>query len=125
MKQRQYDNAMAIVDSALTIWPTHTELLYTKGLIYKDMREYNKAYEYLSMYKPSLAELPAHRRLLNDVLSKTYPNILAFEYQQSRLGNSTSISANATASYTRRTEKNEYTFYSLESNVPKKMPAYS
>lgn len=110
MKQRQYDNAMAIVDSALTIWPTHTELLYTKGLIYKDMREYNKAYEYLSMYKPSLAELPAHRRLLNDVLSKTYPNILAFEYQQSRLGNSTSISANATASYTRRTEKNEYTF---------------
>jgi len=62
------------------------------------------------MYKPSLAELPAHRRLLNDVLSKTYPNTLAFEYQQSRHGNSANITANATASYTRRTEKNEYTF---------------
>ena len=110
MKQKQYDNAMALVDSALTIWPTHTELLYTKGLIYRDMREYSKAFEYLSMYKPSLAELPAHRRLLNDVLSKTYPNTLAFEYQQSRHGNSAGITANATASYTRRTEKNEYTF---------------
>ena len=110
MKQRQYDNAMALVDSALTIWPTHTELLYTKGLIYKGMKEYGKAFEYLSMYKPSLAELPAHRRLLNDVLSKTYPNTLAFEYQQARHGNSASISANASASYTRRTEWNEYTF---------------
>lgn len=110
MKRRQYDSAMAVVDSALTIWPTHTELLYTKGLIYKDMREYDKAFEYLNMYKPSLAELPAHRRLLNDVLSKTYPNTLEFEYQQARRGTSPSISANASARYIRRSEWNEYTF---------------
>ena len=110
IKQKQYDNAMALVDSALTIWPTNTELLYTKGLIYKNMREYDKAFEYLNMYKPSLAELPAHRRLLNDVLSKTYPNSLTFEYQQAKNGTSSSISANAAASYTRRTLRNEYTF---------------
>jgi tetratricopeptide (TPR) repeat protein len=110
MKKKQYDSAMALVDSALTIWPTHTELLYTKGLIYKDMREYDKAFEYMNMYKPSLAELPAHRRLLNDVLSKTYSNTLEFEYQQARRGTSPSISANAAARYTRRTLRNEYTF---------------
>ncbi len=110
MKHKQYDNAMALVDSALMIWPTHSELLYTKGLIYKDMREYDKAFEYLSMYKPSLAELTAHHRLLNDVLNKTYRNTLVLEYQQARHGASASISANAAASYTRRTEKNEYTF---------------
>ncbi len=109
-KQRQYDKAMELVDSALTIWPTHNELLYTKGLIYKDMREYDKAYEYLKMYKPSLAELPEHTRLLNNMLSKNYPNVIDIDYQQARLGSADKISANATFAYLRRTKKNEYTF---------------
>ena len=108
-KQKEYEKAMELVDSALTIWPTHNELLYTKGLIYKDMREYDKAYEYLKMYKPSLAELPGHTRLLNSMLNKNYPNILSLDYQQARPGNMDKISANATLSYTRRTKKNDYT----------------
>ena len=109
-KQRQYEKAMELVDSALTIWPTHNEFLYTKGLIYKDMREYDKAYEYLKMYKPSLAELPEHTRLLNNMLSKNYPNVIDIDYQQARLGSADKISANATLAYLRRTKKNEYTF---------------
>lgn len=110
IKEKKLQEAMEVVDSALLIWPTHNELLYTKGLVYKAQKDWANAYTYLKMYKPSAAELKAHQRLLNDMLNRGYKNVVSFEYQQARLGNTDEITGNAYMGYTRREEWNEYTF---------------
>lgn len=41
----KFDRAMETVDSAMILFPKNTKLLYNKGLIYKQMKEYGKAKE--------------------------------------------------------------------------------
>lgn len=110
LKQKHPYEAMAVVDSALVYSPMNRSLLYTKGLVFEQLKEYDKAYTYFKMYKPDYSELSAYNRHMEEVLNHTLKNTLSFEYQQARLGTEDIITGNAYLSYTRKYARNEYTF---------------
>lgn len=108
LKLKKTDAAMAVVDTALTFCPGNKQLLYTKGLIYEQMKDYNNAYLCFKQYKPAAEEYSAHKHHLESLLHHLYKNTLTFEYQQARLGSEDAITGNAYLSYTRTLAKNSY-----------------
>ena len=50
IKERMPDVAMQVIDTALVYDENNRELLYTKGLAYESMKQYDKAREYQQRY---------------------------------------------------------------------------
>lgn len=110
LKQKHPYEAMAVVDSALVYDNFNNSLLYTKGLIYEQMKDYKNAYIYLKMYKPGYGELSSHNRHIEEIMNHNLRNSLSFDYQQARLGSEDAITGNAYLTYTRKNPINEYSF---------------
>lgn len=108
-KQKHPYEAMAVIDTALVFDNQNRSLLYTKGLIFEDIHEYDSAYVYQSYYTMTLADYSLTKRRLNEILYKSYSDELYIEYQQARLGSEDAITGNATLAYTRKYPKNIYT----------------
>lgn len=108
IKEHKADSALAVIDSALVFDHENRNLLYTKGLAYEALHQYDSAYVYQKFYQPGLAEMTSHNRHLNYLLAKGYKNGLNFEYLQGRYGEEDVLTAVATLEYTRKlNEKNE------------------
>ncbi|MBO4486796.1 MAG: hypothetical protein J5729_00310 [Bacteroidaceae bacterium] len=108
-KQKSPYQAMAVIDTALVFDRNNRMLLYTKGLVYEDLREYDSAYVYQSYYDMTLADFQMVKRKLNEIKYKSFADELYIEYQQARLGAEDAIVGNACLSYTRKYTKNQYT----------------
>lgn len=109
LKRKDVDQAMMVVDSALVLCPGNMSLIYTKGLIYERMKDYENAYLCFKQYKPGFDELSSYKKHMEDLLHHRYRNSLNFEYQQARLGSQDAITGEASLTYTRTALKNEYT----------------
>lgn len=108
IKAHKSDSAITLIDSALVFDHENRNLLYTKGLAYEAMHQYDSAYVYQKFYRPNFAEINAHTRHLNYLLSKGYRNGLNFEYLQGRYGEEDALTAVATLEYTRKlNDKND------------------
>ena len=117
MKLKMNDVAMEAIDSALVYDDQNKELLYTKGLIYEQQKEYDKAYELqYRNYVPSNAEqheFVQHMRFLkfnslkNRVdASYTYA---AFDSRVDELQTRGHLYSIASVSYTRIGKKDTFT----------------
>lgn len=106
IKRHQGDSALIIVDKGLEYDPLNKDLLYTKGLAFERMRQYDSAYVYLSRYQPSPMELDEHKRLLDNLQYKQQKNSLTFEYLQARYGEEDVITSVATVAYSRKMKHN-------------------
>lgn len=109
-KAKAYNSAIATLDTALVYNHANNELLYTKGIIYEAMHEYDSAYVYQKFYKPTLMDYREHSRHLEELQGQSFNNEVTITYQQARPGSEDIISANAYASYLRKGELNDYTF---------------
>lgn len=108
IKNHQPDSAIAVLDSALVFDRENRSLLYSKGLAYEALHQWDSAYVYQKYYRPDFGERSTHLRHLNYLLSKGYKNGLNFEYLQGRFGEEDVITAVATVEYTRKlNEKND------------------
>lgn len=101
--------AMAVVDTALVFDHNNRSLLYTKGLIFEDIHEYDSAYVYQSYYDMTFLDYSLVKRHLNEILYKSFHEELYIEYQQARLGSEDAITGNASLGYTRKYPFNTYT----------------
>lgn len=109
-KQKAYTLAIATLDTALFFHHGDRELLYTKGLIYETMHEYDSAYYYQKYYKPTLMDFREHSRHLEELQGRSFNNEINLIYQQARPGSEDVISANAFATYQYKTKRNNYMF---------------
>lgn len=110
MKKDKNKQALSTVNAALDYTPSNRELLYTKGLIFEKLHEYDSAYVYQRYYQPSAYELPDYRAHLNELQYRRANNQLAFEYQHAVNSENTSRTGNASLTYSRLCEKNNYIF---------------
>lgn len=110
IKEKKYNTAISQLDTALAFDSRNRTLLYTKGLCYEKMHQYDSAYVYQENYIPDAMEMSSFRHHLQELLAKTASNQLVFDYTQWRPGSNPSLTANAMVQYTRRNTKNEYTF---------------
>lgn len=108
-KEKKHEQAMAVVDTALAFDRTNHSLLYTKGLIFEDLKEYDSAYVYQQYYDATLKDYQENQRKLNELLNKTFNQEVFLEYQQARPGAEDIITGNASLSYTRKYPINQYT----------------
>lgn len=101
--------AMAVIDTALVFDHNNRALLYTKGLIFEDIHQYDSAYVYQSYYDMTFLDYTLVKRHLNEILYKSFHQELILEYQQARLGSEDAITGNASLSYLRKFPLNTYT----------------
>lgn len=109
-KAKAYNTAIATLDTALVYRHQDRDLLYTKGLVYEQMHNYDSAYVYQKYYKPTLMDYREHSRHLEELQSQGFDNEVTLIYQQARPGSEDVISANAYASYMTKRDRNTYTF---------------
>lgn len=109
-KAKAYDTAIATLDTALVFHHKDRELLYTKGIIYESMHNYDSAYVYQRYYKPTLMDYREHKQHLEELRGRSFNNEISIIYQQARPGSEDVISANAFVTYTMKRRRNEYSF---------------
>ena len=117
LKNRMPDIAMQVIDTALVYDPRNRELLYTKGLAYESLKQYDKAFEYQQRYyNPSNAEQEDFIQHMRYLSFRGFRNRLDIEYTHAlydtRYESLTSIGhlySIASAAYSRLSERNTYT----------------
>ena len=102
IEHHQADSALAVLNSALVFDRDNRLLLYTKGLAYEALHQYDSAYVYQKYYRPDISELASFTRHLNSLIARGYRNGLNFEYLQGRYGEQDVITAVASVEYTRK-----------------------
>lgn len=108
--KRAYGTALATLDTALVFKHKDPDLLYTKGLIYERMHEYDSAYVYQHFYQPTLMDYRQHTQHLEELQGLQFHNQLSVSYQQGRIGEEDRRTSNLFATYTRREEYDDITF---------------
>lgn len=96
------DSALVVLDNALEYDSDNRIVLYTKGLAYEAMKQYDSAYVYQKFYQPAYGEWPEFKRHLDGLLARGYRNGINLEYLQGRYGEEDIITAVASAEYTRK-----------------------
>ncbi|MGX8690008.1 MAG: hypothetical protein ACSW76_05110 [Bacteroidaceae bacterium] len=117
MKERMPDIAMQIVDSALVHDENNRELLYTKGLAYESLKQYDKACEYQQRYyEPSNSEqeeFMEHIRFLSfrgfrNRIDATYTHGL-YDTRYETLASTGHLYSIGSVSYSRLSSRNTFT----------------
>lgn len=108
-KAKEPAKALAVLDTALTYDSQNKSLKFTKGLVYEANKQADSAYYYQKYYEPSIMEYRSFQRHLSGLRSMMFKNELALTYLQARYGEEDIITSVATAEYTRKGKKNEYT----------------
>ena len=117
LKARLPDVAMEAVDSALVHDPQNKELLYTKGLIYEQQKEYGQAYELQRRnYEPSNAEQQEYYQHMRHLRFNSYKNRVdasytyaAYDSHSDELSTRSHLYSIASVSYSRKGKKDTFT----------------
>ena len=116
MKRKANTLAMQVLDDALARDPDNAELLYCKGLIYENMKDYVQAYQYQNRnYEPSNAEQKEFYEHMRFLQFRGFRNRIDASYTRA-IYNSTSESLASTGhlysiasvSYSRLTRRDTY-----------------
>ncbi|MCH5169074.1 MAG: hypothetical protein J1F27_05480 [Prevotellaceae bacterium] len=116
LQERLAKKALEMIDSALVHNPNNKELLYSKGLAYEYLKEFDKAYEYQSKnYNPSNAEQSEWYQHMRYLRFRGYRNRLdasytyaAYDTRLEGLGSVAHMYSVANITYSRLTKKNTY-----------------
>lgn len=100
-KQKQAEEALSVLDTALRYVPESSLLKYDKGLAYEQLHRYDSAYYYQSFYKPTLAEMADFQHHLDYLQSRAYRNELGYSYLRSRRGDDYTLSTLSSLHYMR------------------------
>ena len=105
MKEKDYEGAKALLDSALAVRPLDEELKYTRGLVYEKQKQYDSAYVFQSKYVPSLLDEREHLQRMRSLRNRMYNNNIEVGYNFFRLTSSITRQGIATLGYSHRTSK--------------------
>ncbi|WP_312188194.1 tetratricopeptide repeat protein [Sphingobacterium sp.] len=105
LKNKEYEKARVVLDSALHYSDTSRVLKYMKGLAYEGLRQFDSAYVYQSFYEPSLLEYEAFKMHLSQLQHRTYRNSFALSHLRARFGDDYKITSISTAEFSRLVSK--------------------
>lgn len=108
-KKKQFEHALAVLDSALVFDNNNKSLKYTKGIVFEQNKQYDSAYYYQKYYEPTLIEQQSYTRHLTGLINKSLKNGISLQYLQARYGEEDVITSVATAEYSRTTRENVFT----------------
>ena len=103
LKEKDYEGAAAVLDSALALRPSDKELSYTRGLVYEKQKQWDSAYVLQRYYEPSVLEEKEYLAKMRALHNRCYRNAADVGYDFFRFANSTNITGIATVGYTHNT----------------------
>lgn len=106
MKQRDYERAAIVLDSALRQNPTNASLRYDRGIIYEKQKIWDSAFVFQSAYRPALLEEKEYLARMNTLLNKRYKNTIEVGYDWLRFSDSDVKNGIAEAGYSRSWKQN-------------------
>lgn len=109
LKNKQNDVALVTIEQALSYYPTSKTLNYTKGLVLEKLKQYDKAYYYLTYYEPGIMDAGDFKKRLNEVEYKSKRNQVGIQYLTSRYNENISKNSVTEIQYVRINPKNTYT----------------
>jgi len=89
--------------------PNNHTILYTKGIAYESMHEYDSAYVYQKYYRPSLTEVTDYNTHMEMLQNKSYTNRVTLSYHQTRRGEEDYLTSIASIGYSYLKKDNTYT----------------
>lgn len=110
IKSKQYDKAMAIIDTTLAYDNNNQRLNYTKGMIYEKLGQYDSAYVYQVLYKPDASDAREFKRHLANLERRNMRNELSMGVIFGGYMNGRSIAPVMDISYAYTHKKNRFFF---------------
>ena len=101
MKEKSYDRAAEVLDSALILNENNASLRMSRGLLHEKQRNYDSAYVYQSKYIPSLLEQKEYLEHMNVLRNKAYKNTAQVSYDYMRYSKDVYKTGVAMAGYSR------------------------
>lgn len=108
LKAHEADSALTVLNAALLRDADNRELLYTKGIVFEKLHQYDSARHYLAYYKPTLLEYEDFKVHLSKLEQRSHKNTISVDYLQARFGEQDVITSVTSASYSRKTKRNTY-----------------
>jgi len=105
IRDREFDNAAAVLDTALLVRPLDDELRYTRGLVYEKQKQWDSAAVYQRHYVPSVLEEREYLQHMRSLRNRTYRNSVDVGYYFYRFAENIKINGIASIGYTRYTPK--------------------
>lgn len=109
LKDKNYDEAMRLIDEAMQYCPDSNSLILAKSMIYEAQKEWDKAIAMYKMYKPGIGEFREYVMHLETLKRHIMRNQILIDYQRARPSSEDRISSMAQISYTRLCNYNTYT----------------
>jgi len=110
LKDKDYERATSVLDSALAVRPTDPSARYTRGLLYEKSHEWDSAYVYQKHYQPSVLEEKEFVARMNSLRSRTMHNTVDVGADVFRFTDSQHLMGLASVGYTRSWQDNELEF---------------
>lgn len=98
-KDKKWDAAGAVLDSALVLTPADADLRYARGLVFEKQRQWDSAYVYQSAYKPSVSEQAEFLSRMRALKNRSFHNTVSAGYEWFRRTDGTSLTGIFRASY--------------------------
>ncbi len=109
LREKDFDRALALLDTALAYDPQNKGLMFTKGEVFEAKKVYDSTYSYQKFYEPSSIEVPEFRRHLEWLQFKTFKNSISVSHLRGRFGDRDAITAVSTLEYSRSEKNTIYT----------------
>ena len=106
-KERNYDRAESVLDSALAVRPLEPGIRYTRGLIYEKNKQWDSAYVYQRNYQPSILEEDEYKARMDGLRARTLRNSIDAGLDVFRFADTDHLIGIATAGYAHSWPKNE------------------
>ncbi len=106
-KEKNYDRAEAVLDSALAVRPLDPGTRYTRGLLYEKRHQWDSAYAYQRHYQPSVLEEREFVSRMNAIRARTLRHTVDVGADVFRFTDSNHLMGMAGVGYTRSWENDE------------------
>lgn len=106
-KEKDYDRAEALLDSALAVRPMDPSARYTRGLLYEKRHQWDSAYAYQRNYQPSVLEEGEFKARMNSIRARTLRNSVDVGADVFRFTDNQHLMGMASVGYTRSWQNNE------------------
>ena len=100
-KDHKFDEAAAVLDSALAVSPLDAELRYERGLVYQQQKQWDSAYVYQSVYQPSALEEKEFLARMEALRNRSFQNTADAGFDLLQFTDRDTKTAIATAGYSR------------------------
>lgn len=108
LKEKNFDEAMRLVDDGLVYSPNSQTLILAKSMIYEAKKDWENAIETYREYHPAMGELREYKLRMEALRRHLMKNQLLIDYQRARPSDYDGITSAGTITYTRYAKINAY-----------------